>query len=136
VAQFLDALKNINAAEFVSLQRCLGTADPQGLVKRFGARVIEDPILDAKTKGDLETLVHELRSLNVIVTISTTTAHIAGSMGIRERLIVAERSGQQWFWQVQANHHKTFYPSVQVHLGKGEKNNWWRTPLESAVAGL
>lgn len=128
--QFLGSLAGISA-DFVSLQRNLKAADPDGRLVEFGATAIPDAILDAKTRDFLDALIHEIRQLDYIVTISTTTTHIAASMGIEVELIAAERRGHQWFWQVQANYQRCFYPTVQVHLGNGETGRWWERSLES-----
>jgi hypothetical protein len=123
-------------ADFISLQRKLAVADPHGLLRSLGAHVLSDEILDTTTESSLAALVQAIRSLDCIVTISTTTTHIAASMGIRVELIAAERGGQQWFWQVQASHQKCLYPTVQVHIGDGRKENWWERSVESLRGSL
>ena len=133
--QFLGTLAGING-DFVSLQRNLEIADPDGLLRKFGASVVPDEVLDTKSESSLDTLVEAIRQLDCIVTISTTTTYIAASLGIRVVLIAAERKGHQWFWQVQANHQRYFYPTVQVHIGEGETGNWWESCLASVRASL
>ncbi len=136
VEKFLPVLTGIDA-DLISLQRQLPVADRNGLAKERGVRfLIGDEILDAKTGSDAEKLVAEVRELDYLVTISTTTTHIAAAMGIRVELIVAEREGQQWFWQAQARHGKCFYPTVRVHLGDGRKHDWWKRSLQSLRAAL
>jgi hypothetical protein len=135
VEQFLPALTGIDA-DLVSLQRELSVADPHGLAGRRGVHLIEDGILGATTASSVEALVESIRGLDFLVTISTTTTHIAAAFGIRVELIVAEREGQQWFWQVQASHAKRLYPTVRVHLGDGRKENWWDRSLQSVQASL
>jgi len=135
VKEFLNTLAGVEA-DFVSFQRKLQVADPDCLLRKFGARVVADDVLDARNQRCLDNLMQEIRQLDCIVTTSTTTTHIAGSMGIRVELIAAERAGHQWFWQVQANQHRCFYPSVKVHLGKGESGGWWEKSLKSVRASL
>jgi hypothetical protein len=133
--QFLDALADING-DFVSLQRNLDIADPDGRLREFGASTVPAEVLEAESESALDTLVEEIRQLDRIVTISTTTTHIAASLGTRVELIAAERKGHQWFWQAQANHQRCFYPTVQAHIGDGETGNWWERCLESVRASL
>jgi hypothetical protein len=133
--QFLPPLTGIDA-DFVSLQRRLAVADPNSFLDNLGVTVLSDEILDTTTESSLDALVEAIQSLDCIVTISTTTTHIAAAMGIRVELIAAEREGQQWFWQVQANHQKCLYPTVRVHLGDGRKEYWWEKSLESLRASL
>jgi len=135
VEQFLPALIGIDA-DLVSLQRKLFVADPNGLHRKRGVHLIEDEILDARTESSVEALLEAIRELDSLVTISTTTTHIAAAMGTSVELIVAEREGQQWFWRVQASHGKCLYPTVRIHLGDGRKEDWWERSLQSLRASL
>jgi len=135
VGQFLSVLTGIDA-DFISLQRKLAVADPNGLAKGRGIPALADEVLDAPTDEDVDALVEAIRSLDCLLTISTTTTHIAAAMGIRVELIAAERVGQQWFWRVQGSHRKCFYPSVKIHIGDGTKENWWEQSLASLKASL
>jgi ADP-heptose:LPS heptosyltransferase len=77
--------------------------------------------------------MRQVQKLDCMVTISTTTAHIAASAGIPVVLLAAKRPHQQWFWRAQKEHGKQFYPSVQVVLGSSaEKKTWWSECLEPA----
>lgn len=136
VESFLGALDEIDA-DLVSLQRDLRAADPLGLAVKRGVQPIGDEILDAKSSASSEALVEIIQGLDLLVTISTTTTHIAAAMGKRVQLIVAQRHGHQWFWQGQASHGKCFYPTVKVSLGDDEKaDDWWERSLESVRASL
>lgn len=135
VERFLPILTSTDA-DFISLQRKLHVADPNGLLQEHGVPVLADEVLDATDEDCLHELVEAIRGLDCIVTISTTTTHMAAAMGIRVELIAAEREGQQWFWQVQVRHGKCFYPTVKVHLGNGRKEDWWAKSLESLRASL
>lgn len=134
VEQFLDALTGIDA-DLISLQRKLSVADPHGLAAKRGVHLVEHESLDATTPA-VEALVGEILGLDFLVTISTTTTHIAAAMGTRVELIVAEREGPQWFWRVQASHGKYLYPTVRLHLGDGRKEDWWERSLQSVRASL
>ena len=135
VKQFLESLAGIDA-DLVSLQRKICVADPQSLAQKRGVQIIGDQILDAATPSSVEALVELIRGLDYLVTISTTTTHIAAAMGVRVELIVAERERQQWFWLAQARHGKCFYPTVRLHLGDGQKKGWWEKSLQSIRASL
>ena len=133
--QFRNILHGLNG-DFVVLQRKLATGDAANLTQALGARIVPNEVLDAKCQSSLDALLAEIRQLDCLVTISTTTAHIAAALGIKVVLIAAQRKGPQWFWDVQANHQKCFYPSVAVHVGKGKTNDWWKTCLEPARLSL
>jgi hypothetical protein len=135
VEQFLPALTGIDA-DLISVQRKLSVADPNGLAEKRGMHPIDDEILDATTASSVGALVGAIRGLDVLVTISTTTTHIAAAMGTRVELIVAEREGQQWVWRVQASHGKCLYPTVRLHLGDGREEHWWERSRQSLRASL
>jgi hypothetical protein len=132
---FLSSLADISG-EFVSLQRNLRVADPDGLLREFGDRIVRDEVLNARCPSSLATLVEEIRQLDCLVTISTTTTHLAASLGIPVELIAAERKGPQWFWEAQAHHKRCFYPTVNVHIGDGETGNWWEKCLKEVTDSL
>ena len=133
VGEFLSLLTGIDA-DFISLQRKLAVADPNGLAKGRGIPGLADEVLDATTDVHVNALVEAIRSLDCLVTISTTTTHIAAAMGVRVELIAAEREGQQWFWRVQGRDRNCFYPSVRIHIGNATKGNWWKQSLASLKA--
>lgn len=135
VEHFLPLLTCLDA-DLISLQRKLSVADPNGLARSRGVRIIEDEVLEASTPAAVEALVELIRGLDFLVTISTTTTPIAAAMGIRVELIVAERKRQQWFWRAQASHGKCFYPTVRLHLGDGRKQSWWGKSLQSLRASM
>ncbi len=135
VEELLPLLNGIDA-DFISLQRKVAVADPDGDANRRGVRILSDEILEAKTETSLDALIEAIRGLDYLVTISTTTTHIAAALGITVELIAADRKDHQWFWRVQASHRKHFYPTVRVHLGDGSKEGWWEKSLESLEDSL
>jgi hypothetical protein len=131
VNSLLDVLHSINP-RLISLQRHLEVADPENLIHRYAESIVPQQTLDSTDVSAIDSLIQTIRELDFLVTISTTTTHIAASLGVRVELIAAERSGQQWFWPAQAKYQKRLYPTVQVHLGSGNgQGNWWENPLDS-----
>src|SRR5437899_8084226 len=82
VERFLPILAAIKA-DFISLQRRRDVADPNCLLHEPDVRVLPDEVVTAATEGSLYKLVEEIRDLDCVVTVSTTTAHMAAAMGIR-----------------------------------------------------
>jgi hypothetical protein len=65
-----------------------------------------------------------------MVTVSTTTAHMAAALGIDVFLMAKRRKGPQWFWQAQADFNRALYPTVRVFLGDhSNEREWWEKPL-------
>ena len=111
----LSILDDVDAA-VISFQRELEESDRKTLLGRFEqcTLIISDSKLNATDQADL---VSEIRGLDCMVTISTTTAHIAACLGVPVVLLAARREKQQWFWRAQAEHNKCFYPHLDVILG-------------------
>ena len=110
-------LTSLDASHVVSFQRDITPEDRNRLRLRCGEKCT---ILD-------DTKIHaaEIGRLARMITISTTTAHIAASFGVATVLLAARRDGPQWFWQAQEEHRKILYPTVRVILG-GRGAEWWR----------
>lgn len=133
LTSFLSMLTDLDV-EVVSFQRHL-TADARGrLNANFKyVRIIETIHLDG---ADQSFVAAEIAHLHCMVTISTTTAHIAASLGVPVVLLSAKRPGQQWFWRAQAEHSACFYPSVDVVLGGPNKDDWWKACIDDARGKL
>ena len=132
--KFINIFDDVDS-ELVSFQRKLDEQDNERLRDQFSGRfsALSDSKLDATNQTDV---MREVQKLDCMVTISTTTAHIAASVGIPVVLLAARRPYQQWFWRVQQEHGKKFYPSVQVVLGSSAEKTWWSECLEPAKQAL
>jgi len=136
--QLLTVLDGLDA-DVISFQRRLRPVDGDHIRTRFGARsaFISDTLLDGV---DQMPVVKEIGSLDCMVTISTTTAHIAACLGVPVVLIAAQRPGKQWFWRAQADHGRCFYPSVRPVLGEVDgREPWWKNclgPAREAVIAI
>ena len=134
INNFISIFDGVDA-DVVSLQRQLPDHDHKILREQFGNRfsALSNATLHAQDQLDM---MREVQKLDYMVTISTTTAHMAASVGIPMVLLNADRPYQQWFWPVQQVHGKVFYPSVKVLLGGSDKLTWWNACLEPAKAAL
>ena len=131
-----DALTATNWT-LVSLQRCREVADPDDCLGRIGIDTVPSDTAEANTASAINELVQALKGLDRIVTISTTTAHLAAAMGVPVELVVAKRDHQQWFWEVQARRSRCIYPTVRIHLGDSHHDErWWEQSLESLRASV
>lgn len=127
---FLCILGNVDV-EVISFQRKLPIYDREILCDRFKGRC---SILDDLDAPNQKGILREIRGLDCMVTISTTTAHIAACLGVPVVLLAAKRKGPQWFWRAQKEHGKCFYPHLDVILGSApdELGHWWEKCLELA----
>lgn len=106
--------------DIVSFQRKPNEISDSSVVRDLGWETISSETLECR---DQRNVACRIRELDAMVTVSTTTAHIAATLGISTVLLMADRPHQQWFWKAQLSG-KEFYPSVRVVMGeKGE--TWW-----------
>jgi hypothetical protein len=133
---FLSIVNDLEVdIELISFQRRLCRLASAETVQSRVSRSISDDMLDGV---DQTAVVSEIVGLDAMVTISTTTAHLAGALGIPTVLLAANRGHSQWFWPVQ--HHwqeqglaKAFYPHTRVVLaGKNRNQNWYEECLDRA----
>jgi len=128
--EFLSILQNIDA-DVVSFQRGLAVDESKIPSNRLNA-IITDKLLH---DPDQTAVVQEITNLDCMLSVSTTTAHIAACLGVPVILLVAKRKGQQWFWRIQADNRVCIYPHVDVVLG-GRGKRWWDDCLPRAKRSL
>jgi len=128
----LDTLSKISNPYIVSVQRRIDARDKSIIETRYSGRCcfVDDEILDGEDQWKALTTI---AALDLMVTISTTTAHLAAAIGIPVVLLAAERRGPQWFWPAQAQHGKVFYPSVKPIIGATATAQWWAHCLPKAA---
>jgi ADP-heptose:LPS heptosyltransferase len=131
LCRFKHILAGINAdTDIVSFQREISKELFESLGQHRRLELLSDEILNA---DDQCRVVEAAASLDIMVTISTTTAHLAACLGTPLILLCAKRQGPQWFWRVQAEHDLCLYPNVQIVLGTaGHCHRWWEPCLEKA----
>lgn len=133
--RFLEIVEGLDA-EVISFQRQVQFVHRTHIIEKFGERssFLSDEALDA---DDQTSIVQQVRRLDCMVTISTTSAHIAACLGVPVVLIAARRKGRQWFWQAQKDHGKHLYPTARLILGDlGGSAHWWESciaPAKEAV---
>jgi hypothetical protein len=133
---FLCILRVVNHADVVSFQRKPKQSERDELHERFGENIRF--LSDNELELNQAVVVNTVQSLSCMVTISTTTAHIAAALGVPVILLAAKRTGQQWFWRAQAEYGRCFYPTVDVVLGTDatHRRDWWEGCIEAAQSAL
>ena len=94
----------------VSLQYGDWTAEINRASRIHDVTVIDDQTIDPM--ADLEAFTAQVAAMDVVVTISNTTAHISGALGIPTLLLLSKLRGRQWYW-LRAADHCPWYPSVR-----------------------
>lgn len=107
-----DIEKNINLKKFSSIN--LQYYEDENLLKRTYKMAFSNEVnIDAL--NDLEGLFYAVSRCNLIITVSNSLAHIAGSLGIKTALIIPKKEYKLWYWDHQTSDKQSIlYPSIKV----------------------
>lgn len=106
-------------AHYISLQYGDVAADI-ATIQAFGVELWSDPAVNSL--DDLDVFAAQVASLDAVVTISNTTAHMAGALGIPTVVVLDDKF--HLTWPVGANH-TPWYPSVAMVRKQGR--DWDQT---------
>ena len=120
VVSVYGRLKSLNLADFAPLIK----KERQFINLQYGE--IEDEINLEKNKNfklysfdkinlfnDLEGLMSILKNIDVLVTVSNSTAHIAAAMGVKTLLICPKKSSTYFYWSNE-NNMTPWYKNVEI----------------------
>jgi tetratricopeptide (TPR) repeat protein len=115
----LAPLAAIAGLRFVCLQYGATPAEHAALRALFGERYIVDPQIDAQ--NDLAGLADQIAALDLTVTVSNVTAHLAGALG-RPVWVLGPPAGRSLFFYLMATGEGTpWYPGMRIfRRGHGE----------------
>lgn len=112
---------------FVTLQYGDTEAERQALAESEGIEI--QSLEDVDCFNDIDGLASLIDACDVIVTVSNSTAHLAGALGKKTLLLLPWSEGRLWYW---ANHdgNNPWYPSIEMfpQLAMGD----WSQPLRAA----
>jgi len=122
----LPILKNKNL-DFFNVQYTDEKKNIEQFNKKNNLKIQNIDGLD--TFNDLHSLSKYLKSFNFIITISNTTAHLAGSLGVPTLLMLPKNIGKLWYWDNSIDGKNLWYPSVRI-FKQNVENNWDTVILE------
>jgi len=118
-------------ADFVSLQYGPVEADLAAHAAAGGPAIRRDagvePLLD------LEALAAQIAGLDLVITVSNTTAHLAGALGVPCWVLVPSGGGQIWYW-FQSRPDSPFYPGMRFF--RQARPGDWAPPVAELAAAL
>lgn len=128
----LAPLAAIAGLRFVCLQYGATAEEHAALRALFGDRYVVDPEIDAQS--DLAALADQIAALDLTITVSNVTAHIAGALG-RPVWVVAPPAGRSLFFYLMATGDSTpWYPGMRIfRRGQGEGPE---SQLQAVAKGL
>ena len=125
----LQPLLGMAGLRFVDLQ--YGDTAAERAALQTGAGIVH--IDDIDILRDTEGLAALIDACDVIVTVSNTTAHIAGALGKLVWLMLPQNLGSFWYWQTDRDD-TLWYP--HVHVLRQQSAGDWEPVIEKVCAAL
>lgn len=110
-------LTKLSSACFISLQHEALCEEEQEMLEQAG---IYRP--EADFFNDLETLSSWINLCDLVITVSTSTAHIACAMGARTWILLPYRQMQLWYWGTDGEE-SPWYPTARL-LRQPHRGDW------------
>jgi tetratricopeptide (TPR) repeat protein len=129
-SQLMDfaALLRLPDCRFVDLQYGDTAAEREAVGRELGVAV--ERLEDVDTMNDLDGLAALIAACDAVLTVSNTTAHLAGAVGTPTWVMSAFGRGHLWYWFVDRAE-SPWYSRVQVRF-QGPDRSW--ADLVAAIA--
>ena len=115
LADLAPALK-VPGVRFVSLQYGDCAQEVQSVSKELGVEIIHDPSVNPLK--DMDTFFAQVAAMDLIISTSNTTAHVAGAIGRPTWVMLRPGATSLWYWFKDRND-SPWYPSVRLFRTSG-----------------
>lgn len=130
LAQWTGFLQ-IPGITFVSLQYGDCADEIAQVSHATGRTIIADANID--TSGDMDAFAAQVAAMDLVISVSNTTVHVAGAMGTPVWALVPRGPGAHWYWFVNRTD-SPWYPSLR--LFRQDQRSDWRQPLANVTTEL
>lgn len=130
LSEWVEVLR-IPGIRFVSLQYGNCADEIERAASLAGCDIVEDPGIDSS--GDLDRFAAQVAAMDLIVSVSNTTVHVAGALGRPVWVLVPSGPGAHWYWFLNRAD-SPWYPSARLFRQPARGN--WRKPLDEIVTEL
>ena len=116
-AQLIDfeSVLRLPRCRYVDLQYGDTLAEREAVSQSAGIRV--ERLADIDNTNDLDGLAALITACDVVVTVSNTTAHLAGALGKPTLLFVPQSGGRLWYW-FNERADSPWYPHMRIRRQK------------------
>lgn len=116
---------------FVSLQYGDTAQEIAEVHRAIGLKVVRDADIDPLV--DMEGFTAQVAAMDIVISVSNTTAHVAGALNRPTWVLMPSHQGRLWYWFLDRPD-SPWYPSARLfRTGPGEG---WQRPLTKAAAAL
>ena len=99
-------------------------------VKAAGIDIFCDP--DINALNNLDVFATQVKAMDLVITVSNTTAHFAGAMGVPCWTLLSMGLGKFWYWFLERED-SPWYPSVRL-FRQIEPGDWSQVLAEMSEA--
>jgi tetratricopeptide (TPR) repeat protein len=130
---YWESVLRTPGVKFVNLQYGDCAEDLAVIRDRFGIEIINDPEIDSLT--DMDSFFAQVAAMDLVISTSNTTIHVAGSQGVPTWMLISERHMSLWYWFTKERN-SPWYPSLQIyrHVAKDENHHHWSQGLLQKVS--
>ena len=125
----LEKFLKLKDITFVDLQYGDTSKERQSFCKKYGINLIK--IKEIDNYDDIEGLAALIDACDFVVTVSNTTAHIAGAIGKKTYLMLPKGKGKLWYWSKE-NDQSLWYKSIKIMEQK--EIGQWNTVIDELCA--
>ncbi|MCC7273065.1 MAG: tetratricopeptide repeat protein [Alphaproteobacteria bacterium] len=126
------AILAVPGVRFVSLQYGDHATEIDAVFAATGVRVHRDAAIDAL--ADLDGFAAQVAAMDLVLTVSNTTAHFAGALGVPCRVLVPRGRGSLWYW-FDGREDSPWYPPT-LRLFHQRRHFDWPGTLAAAAAAV
>ncbi|MFZ5723008.1 MAG: tetratricopeptide repeat protein [Pseudomonadota bacterium] len=124
-------LLSVPGVQFFSLQYGHVQAEIDDFAARTGIRLYRDPAVDPT--NDLDGLAAQMAALDLVISTSNSTVHLAGAVGVPVQVMLHRDIGLPWYWGYDAAR-VPWYPNTE--LLRCPRRGDWEPVIAGAVARL
>ena len=118
-----DILSN-GDCRFVSLQYGDCVQEIASVEQEFGVSIMRDTTVDPVV--DMESFAAQVSAMDLVISTTNTTVHVAGALGTPVWTLVPEGTGRPWYWFLERSD-SPWYPTMRLYRQSSAKD--WSIPL-------
>ena len=128
---------SVPGVTFVNLQYGDCEAELAAVKDTLGVEVYQDP--EVNPLKSLDEFFAQVGAMDLVISTSNTTVHVAGSLNIPTWLILTSGPASLWYWFHECVD-SPWYPSIKIFrrpaIGSDADPEWWRDGIDRVVRAL
>ncbi len=121
----------ISNATFVSLQYGEHVKDTKAADNAFGCKILVDKSVDPLK--DIDGFAAQVAAMDHVVSVSNTTVHVSGALGVPTSTMIPAAYGRIWYWFLDRSD-SPWYPAMRLY--RQSRNAGWDSTIAAVAADL